>query len=291
METIDITELWIRMLEKLKQSLPPQIYNTWIETSLIPYSLENNTFTLDTTTNFICSYITKKYTHLLESTASSVANQDIKVRLIHSAGDLSDTVQTNTLKKEETQDIYDNNIYTIESLKNQKTAESVSSHTEQLQTGSETSYTPDTKQAVPFSDEKDDILQTGASTLNNTYTFDTFVVGNSNRLAHAAAMSIAESPMTKYSPFFIYGDSGLGKTHLMHAIGHYILNHYPNLRLRCITSEDFANELIQSIQDKNPESFRQRYRNIDVLLVDDIQFLESKEHTQEEFFHTFNKLY
>ena len=146
METIDITELWIRMLEKLKQSLPPQIYNTWIETSLIPYSLENNTFTLDTTTNFICSYITKKYTHLLESTASSVANQDIKVRLIHSAGDLSDTVQTNTLKKEETQDIYDNNIYTIESLKNQKTAESVSSHTEQLQTGSETSYTPDTKQ-------------------------------------------------------------------------------------------------------------------------------------------------
>ena len=291
METIDITELWIRMLEKLKQSLPPQIYNTWIETSLIPYSLENNTFTLDTTTNFICSYITKKYTHLLETTASSVANQDIKVRLIHSAGDLSDTVQTNTPKKEETQYIYDNNIYTIESLKNQKTVGSVSSHTEQLQTGSETSYTPDTKQAVPFSDEKDDILQTGASTLNNTYTFDTFVVGNSNRLAHAAAMSIAESPMTKYSPFFIYGDSGLGKTHLMHAIGHYILNHYPNLRLRCITSEDFANELIQSIQDKNPESFRQRYRNIDVLLVDDIQFLESKEHTQEEFFHTFNKLY
>lgn len=110
-------------------------------------------------------------------------------------------------------------------------------------------------------------------------------------MAHAAALAIAETPAERYNPYFIYGGSGLGKTHLMHAIGHRIREKYPDMVIRCITSEDFANELIQSLQDKNPESFRQRYRNVDVLLVDDIQFLENKEHTQEEFFHTFNKLY
>ena len=127
--------------------------------------------------------------------------------------------------------------------------------------------------------------------LGSNYTFDTFIVGNSNRMAHAAALAIAETPAERYNPYFIYGGSGLGKTHLMHAIGHRIREKYPDMVIRCITSEDFANELIQSLQDKNPESFRQRYRNVDVLLVDDIQFLENKEHTQEEFFHTFNKLY
>lgn len=93
-------------------------------------------------------------------------------------------------------------------------------------------------------------------------------------MAHAAALAIAETPAERYNPYFIYGGSGLGKTHLMHAIGHRIREKYPDMVIRCITSEDFANELIQSLQDKNPESFRQRYRNVDVLLVDDIQFLE-----------------
>ena len=134
-----------------------------------------------------------------------------------------------------------------------------------------------------------DVIQ--SANLNPKYTFDTFVVGSNNNLAHAAALAVAESPGEIYNPLFIYGGVGLGKTHLMHAIGHKIRENFPNMSLRCITSEDFANELIQSIQDKNPESFRQRYRNVDVLLVDDIQFLENKEHTQEEFFHTFNKLY
>lgn len=129
--------------------------------------------------------------------------------------------------------------------------------------------------------------------LNKDYTFDNFIVGNSNRIAVAVAKAIAQAPAEKWNPFYIYGGSGLGKTHLMHAIGHELLKNFPDMRLLCITSEDFVNEFIKCIQDKSTETFRQRYRNVDVLFVDDIQFLGrgDKSSSKEEFFHTFNKLY
>jgi chromosomal replication initiator protein len=127
--------------------------------------------------------------------------------------------------------------------------------------------------------------------LNPKYSFDSFVIGQSNRFAHAAAVAVAEAPAKAYNPLFIYGDSGLGKTHLLHAIGHYAMSLYPGIRVRYVSSEEFTNDFINSIANNRGSLFQQRYRNIDILLIDDIQFLQGKAETQEAFFHTFNTLH
>lgn len=131
----------------------------------------------------------------------------------------------------------------------------------------------------------------GANTFNPKSTFETFVVGNSNRFAHAASLAVAEAPGMAYNPLFLYGGVGLGKTHLMHAIGHFIQDHFPNMRMLYLTSEMFTNELVSAIQKNKNVEFRERFRNVDVLMIDDIQFIAGRDTTQEEFFNTFNALH
>jgi chromosomal replication initiator protein len=135
------------------------------------------------------------------------------------------------------------------------------------------------------------LSQPVSSAIQSKYTFDSFVIGSSNRFAHAAALAVAEAPAQAYNPLFIYGGTGLGKTHLLQAIGQYVGEHSQELSVRYITSETFMNDFINSLRDKRIEGFKQRYRTYDLLLIDDIQFLEHKERIQEEFFHTFNSLY
>ena len=127
--------------------------------------------------------------------------------------------------------------------------------------------------------------------LNPKYSFETFVIGNSNRFAHAAAVAVAEAPGKAYNPLMIYGDSGLGKTHLLHAVGHYIRNYYDRVRVKYVSTEELTNDFINAVSDNRTADFRRQYRDVDVLLIDDIQFLEGKIQTQEEFFHTFNTLH
>jgi len=148
---------------------------------------------------------------------------------------------------------------------------------------------------VNYTDTLDTTSRSAAASqdarLNPKYTFDNFVSGGSNRMAHAAAFAVAEAPAKAYNPLFIYGDSGLGKTHLLHAVGHYALNLYPKIKVRYVSSEEFTNDFINSIQNNRTAQFQADYRDVDLLLIDDIQFMQGKDQTQEAFFHTFNTLH
>ena len=231
---MDLTELWQKSLEILRQKIAPVSFETWI-VPIKPIAVSNSTVILKIDDSFIKNTVETKYYNLIENTIKHLMGSNYKIAI-------TETENINTEEKAQ-------------------------------------SNKPE-KQKSEFE-----------SNLNPKYVFSTFVVGNSNRLAHAAALAVAESPATAYNPFFLYGGVGLGKTHLMHSIAHYILENNPNAKVLYVSCEKFTNELINSIRDDKNEEFRRKYRNIDVLLIDDIQFISQKERTQEEFFHTFNALY
>ena len=254
--------IWGQALDILEKEIVKPIFNTWIK-STIPLSVSETIFELGTPTQLSKDWIETRYLAKIQTAVQYVSQRPLEVRFI--ILDIPETVSAETAAAQEA-----------------------------------LSQKPFISQPVQQVENKQPLIQSryvapavddAPCILNPKYIFETFVIGNSNRFAHAASLAVAEVPAKVYNPLFLYGGVGLGKTHLMHAIGHRIRQHHPDVKVLYISSEKFTNELINSIRDGNPESFRQKYRNIDVLLVDDIQFLAKKEHTQEEFFHTFNTLH
>ena len=251
MSAQDHNLIWQQTLSILEKEINRPSFETWIKV-LAPLSYENGTFEIGANRQIVKEWVETRHLSLIRKALESVAGQPVLVKLAISQTAPAEEPLPPILPQSPVQKI---------------------------------SVAP-ANGPVSFSKGEDSY-----SPLNPKYTFDSFVIGNSNRFAHAASLAVAEMPAKVYNPFFIYGGVGLGKTHLMHAIGHRIMQIHPDHKVLYISSEKFTNDFINAIMSGHPESFRNRYRSIDVLLIDDIQFLAKKEQTQEEFFHTFNALH
>ncbi|MBN1353993.1 MAG: chromosomal replication initiator protein DnaA [Candidatus Omnitrophica bacterium] len=250
-------DLWSALLAQLKPVVSEQAFNAWF-VPITPISLDDNKLVLGVPNEFFKDWVKERYAPFIFSHLGSVySDKKIEVEFI---------VVPPTAQQVETQQA---------SRDQNKKAE------QKEKKGWFRSVFP----------RQTDENQLHEARLNPKYSFENFVVGAGNRFAHAASLAITESPAKAYNPFFIYGGVGLGKTHLMHAIGNELVKKSPKLKILYISSEEFTNELIGAIQNRSTQRFRQRYRNVDVLLIDDIHFIAGKESTQEEFFHTFNSLY
>ena len=277
MNTAHMSAVWERVLSITQQEINPHLWETWIKNSIIPLSLTDKTLEIGVPKEFVREWISKTYAGNIQRAAMTVLNKPMDIIITNlniSDTEIDDPEPSYTApepviqpKKERSQPLEDR--YFTES--------------ESADADKESFYQQNGEAANNTSEF--------TTFLNPKYTFESFVIGNSNRFPHAASLAVAETPAKAYNPLFLYGGVGLGKTHLMHAIGHRILQSNPSLKVLYISSEKFTNDLINSIRDNTPEKFRQKYRNIDVLLIDDIQFLTKKERTQEEFFHTFNTLH
>lgn len=265
MDTKQLQAIWEQILVELSKDISKLSCDSFLK-PIVPLSINEQILELGTPNQFVKEFLEDRYVDSIKAATAKVTNNNLQLKIINLQ--LGDTVEPELVS-------------TVPSISSVNTAEEIVL----------TTSTAVTATTAPEIKTTNSVILEDSFSLNPKYVFETFVTGNSNRFAHAAALAVAEAPAKVYNPFFMYGGVGLGKTHLMHAIGHRILEKNPNLRVLYISSEKFTNELINSIRDGNPESFRQKYRNIDVLLVDDIQFLSKKEHTQEEFFHTFNTLH
>ncbi|SIR49538.1 chromosomal replication initiator protein DnaA [Halanaerobium kushneri] len=251
----ELDHIWKKTLENIKEKITNPSFNTWFSETKAVMTTEENQLVLQVPNNFIQEWIESQYTDLIEEILENLTGNKWSLIL---------------LTPEEVKKFKENR------KKNDNNKKNESQEVEVV------------KENIEEDNVESELKQNG---FNPKYTFDTFVVGNSNRFAHAASLAVAEAPAKAYNPLFIYGDVGLGKTHLMQAIAHFILKNNPDYKVVYVSSETFTNELINSIKDDSTVDFRDKYRNIDILLVDDIQFLAGKERTQEEFFHTFNTLH
>lgn len=251
----ELEHIWQETLNKIKEKLSNPSFNTWFSDTKPVHLTENNHLLIKVPNNFIKDWLEQRYLSLIGEIIFSLTKNKCTIKFL----------TPEELEKE------------MNKINSQTNYESKTNY---KNTNSNKIKTPDIK-----------TNNTDFAGLNPKYTFDTFVVGNSNRFAHAASLAVAEAPAKAYNPLFIYGDVGLGKTHLMQAIAHFILDHTPESKVMYVSSETFTNELINAIKDDRTREVREKYRNIDILLVDDIQFLAGKERTQEEFFHTFNALH
>lgn len=258
-----LNQEWDKVKEQLFLEMIEVHYNTWIKPLLILDKIDNNIY-IYSTIDFVIKMVESKYKNSIEEKFRDLLNEDVNVVFLSTKDEMFNHIK-NMSSGQNTEDI---NKYELQSqLKDLEQTVNIK--------------TPDSYKYK--------------STLNKKHTFSNFVRGKSNELALAIAINIADNPGTIYNPFFIYGSSGLGKTHLMQAIGNKILEENPEKKVIYITSENFVNEFISTITDnrnsvKNSQSFRNKYRNCDVLMIDDIQFISGKESTQEEIFHTFNSL-
>ncbi|MGP3778255.1 chromosomal replication initiator protein DnaA [Halanaerobium saccharolyticum] len=251
----ELDHIWKKTLENIKEKITNPSFNTWFSETKAVMTTAENQLVLQVPNNFIQEWIESQYTDLIEEILEDLTGNQWTLLLL-----TPKEVKKFKENKENNKDTAEEKTQEVEIVEENIEEDSIES----------------------------ELKQNG---FNPKYTFDTFVVGNSNRFAHAASLAVAEAPAKAYNPLFIYGDVGLGKTHLMQAIAHFILKNNPDYKVVYVSSETFTNELINSIKDDSTVDFRDKYRNIDILLVDDIQFLAGKERTQEEFFHTFNTLH
>jgi chromosomal replication initiator protein len=258
----DTNDLWKRCGDRLRSEVPEATWRAWLQ-GLVPQALDGDLLVLGTPNSLVHERVENRFLNLITRAASEVADRQVKVRLeLAPARILDQPVPT----------LLDDDL---------------------LRSGHARPAEPVTgASARPSGDRR--LVATGEPDyggLDLRYTFDAFVIGSSNRFAHAAALAVAEMPARSYNPLFIHGGAGLGKTHLLHAIGNYVRENFANRRVRYVSTETFLNEFVDAIRNNTTIAFKRRYRECDVLLIDDVQFMEGKEQLQEEFFHTFNHLY
>jgi chromosomal replication initiator protein len=253
-------ELWTTCSDLLRTEVSEASWRTWLD-AVEPVATDADSLVLSAPSSLVRDRLEERYVRLLEKVVAQVAGTDLQVRIVVRPAPEGAPARAPELPSE-------------------PAAMMAEEGTEPGRSAPNGAASPE-----PGSGRME------PPTLNPRYTFDAFVIGSSNRFAHAAAQRVAETPAASYNPLFIYGDSGLGKTHLLHAIGHYGMENFPGMRIRYVSTETFMNDFVDAIRNSSQMVFKRRYRDCDVLLVDDIQFMEGKEGLQEEFFHTFNWLY